>query len=174
VDVSVGPDGVERVFYPTWNGNTVASLDAGRGDVLKEVTTSDTAPVMLTAGPDGTVWVQESKTKSNVVLNPVTLEELGRFTTAGGPDVTFSADGKLAYLGGGTSLTVVDTASRRVLRSVEVGGGAGRAAAHPNGAAVYVLVAKENAVAMVDTSSWQVAKRIDVRGAPNGGIFLRP
>jgi YVTN family beta-propeller protein len=173
VDVSTGLDGVDRVFYPTWNGNTVVSVDAGSGRVLKEATTSDTAPVMLTAAPDGTVWVQEAKTKTNVVLDPVTLEELARFSTGGGADVTFSPGGKLGYLGGGTSLTVVDTASRRVQQTVEVGGGAGRAAAHPNGKIVYVLVAKENAVAVVDTATWQVASRIDVRGVPNGGIFLR-
>jgi len=169
--ISIGTDGVERVFYPTWNGNTVVSLSSS-GEILKVADFPDSGPVMLSTAPDGTVWVQELTTKTNAVLNPVTLDVLGRFSAPGASDVSFSPDGKLAYLGTGTSLTVVDTETYRVLRTIEVGGGTGKSGAHPNGKFVYVNVGSENTVAVVDTSTWEVVKRIDVGTSP-GGLFVR-
>lgn len=163
-DISIGPDGVERVFYPTWQGNTVVSLDSSSGETLSIADLPETGPVMLSTAPDGTVWVQEVATNTTAVFNPVTLDLFARFTTGKFPsDVAFSPDGKLGYItGGDTAVTVVDAENYRVLRKVEVGANAGRAAAHPNGELLYVFVSEENSVAVVDTSSWQVIKRIDI------------
>ena len=169
--ISIGPDGVERAFYPTWNGGTVVSL-SNSGETLKITDFPDIGPVMLSTSPDGNVWVQELTTKTNAILDPVTLDVLGRFSAPGASDVSFSPDGKLGYLGTGTSLTVADTETYSVLQTVEVGGGAGRSGAHPNGKFVYVNVGKENTVAVVDTSTWEVVKRIDVGTSP-GGLFVR-
>ena len=169
--ISIGADGVERAFYPTWNGDTVVSL-SNSGEILEIADFPDTGPVMLSTAPDGTVWVQELTTKTNVVLDPVTLDVLGRFSAAGASDVSFSPDGKLAYLGTGTSLTVVDTETYLILRTVEVGGGAGKSGAHPNGRFIYINVGSENTVAVVDTSTWEVVSRIDVGTSP-GGLFVR-
>ena len=173
-DVSIGPDGVERVFYPTWNGNTVVSLDSSTGETLKIADTPDTGPVMLSTAPDGTVWAQESGTNTNAVFNPVTLDLLARFSTGKFPSLaSFSPDGQLGYItGGDTMVTVVDAENYRVLRTVEVGANAGKAAAHPNGELLYVMVSEENSVAVIDTSTWEVIERIDIGTSPTG-LFIR-
>lgn len=172
-DASVGPDGVERIFYPTRDGDTVVALDTS-GQTLKIASFPDFRPLMLTVAPDGTVWVQEAKTNTNAVLNPVTLDVLGRFSTPNVPLLaSFSPDGKLGYLTGvDTFVTVVDTATYRVLRNVEVGANATKAAAHPNGKYIYVQVTTENSVAVVDTSTWRVVARIDIGVSPNA-LFIR-
>ncbi len=161
-DVSIGSDGVERVFYPTWNGNTVVSLNSGDGQTL-EITDVETSPVMLTAAPDGTVWVEEIAGNTVAVFNPVALDLLARFAAGSFPSLaSFSPDGSLGYItGGDTVVTVVDAVNYPVMRKVEVGANAGKAAAHPNGELLYVAVSNENSVAVVDTSTWQVIKRID-------------
>lgn len=174
VDTATGPDGVERVFYPTWEGDTVVALDSSTAKPLKIVSLPDTNPVMLTAAPDGTVWVQEAKSKSNVILNPVTLDVLARFSTGeGSAQATFSPDGKLGYLaGGGTSVTVADTQTRRVVQTVVVGSNASEVTPHPNGKFLYVAVSKEASVAVIDTSTWKVTKRIPLGTNPSF-VFLR-
>ena len=140
-DASVGPDGVERIFYPTRDGDTVVALDTS-GQTLKTASFVDFRPLMLTVAPDGNVWVQEAKTNTNAVLNPVTLDVLGRFSTPKVPLLaSFSPDGKLGYVTGvDTFVSVVDTETYRVLRNVEVGANATKAAAHPHGKYIYVQV----------------------------------
>ncbi len=172
-DASVGPDGVERIFYPTRDGDTAVSLDTS-GQPLEIASFPDFRPLMLTVAPDGNVWVQEAKTNTNAVLNPVTLDVLGRFSAPNVPLLaSFSPGGKLGYVTSvDTIVTVVDTATYRVLRNVEVGANATKSAAHPNGEYLYVQVTTENTVAVVDTSTWQVIKRIDVGASPNA-LFVR-
>ena len=169
VDVSMGSDGVERVFYPTWDGDTVVSLDAQTGEALRDIALPGTAPVMLSVAPDGTVWVQENTSHSNVILNPVTLDIITRVSTGNGPsDVSFSPDGKLGYVAGGDpAFTVIDVATRQVLREVTVGTNAGQVAPLPSGDFVYVALNQEGAVAVVDTSTWEVVARIDIGTDPN-------
>jgi YVTN family beta-propeller protein len=53
-----------------------------------------------------------------------------------------------------------------------VGVNATQSAAHPNGKVVYVQVNKEAAIAVVDTSTWQVIKRIPLGTNPSG-MFIR-
>ena len=169
VDVAMGSDGVERVFYPTWDGDTVVSLDARTGEALRDIALPGTAPVMLSVAPDGTVWVQENGSHSNVILNPVTLDIITRVSTGNGPsDVSFSPDGALGYVGGAdAAFTVIDVATRQVLREVTVGTNVGQVAPLPSGDFVYVAVSREGAVAVVDTSTWEVETRIDIGTDPN-------
>lgn len=178
IDVATGPDGVERCFIPTLNGDTVISLDTPTSNLLVSVDVpKGSRPVMLTASPDGrAVWVQDAGTNTNAVFEPRALQLLKRFPTGKGPIVnTFSPDGKLSYIGYSvdTILTVVDTGSLEVVRNVEVGTSPEKLAVHPNGRFVYAILTKESAVAVVDTSSWQVTARVALAENP-AGIFFRP
>jgi DNA-binding beta-propeller fold protein YncE len=95
--------------------------------------------------------------------------------TAGTPAVnSFSPDGKISYInGGGTATTVVDAVTYKVLANVTVGASASQSAAHPNGKVVYTLVSQEMAVAVIDTSTWQVTGRIQLPGNGNGMYILK-
>jgi len=118
--------------------------------------------------------VQEAKTNTNSVLDPVTLDVLARFPTPKNPLLaSFSPDGKLGYVTGSDAfVSVVDAEKYQVLRNVEVGSDATKAAAHPNGKILYVQVTKENSVAAIDTSTWQVVKRINIGTSPDT-LFVR-
>lgn len=174
-DVATGPDGVERVYYPTRDTDKIVSLDTRTREPSKIVDdVKGSLPLMLTTAPDNTVWVQETGSNTNAVFDPVTLELVARFPTGKGPALaSFSPDGALGYItGNDTVMTVVDAKTRKVLRNIEVGANASKAAAHPNGNFVYVAVNKENSIAVVDTSRWQVVKRVDIKVSPTG-LFIR-
>ena len=176
-DISTDASGVERFVYPTRAGDTLVSIDPLTGETLKEVATPGGAvPLMLSTGPDGRIWIQESGSNTNSVYEPVNLELVKRFPSAQGPVVnTYSPDGKLAYIGhfGDPVVQVVDTERLEEVQRITVGATPSKIAVHPAGTFIYPIVSKEASVAVVDTSSWEVTERIDI-GTNPGGIFLRP
>jgi DNA-binding beta-propeller fold protein YncE len=58
IDVAVGPDGIERAFIPTNDGNSVVSIDTATLQVGRILRFPGTHPFMLTADRGGRhVWV---------------------------------------------------------------------------------------------------------------------
>ncbi len=176
IDTGVGPDGIERTFYPTWRGSTVVALDSRTGQPLKTAEFPEgSEPWMLSVAPDGKVWVQEGASNSNTVLDPVTLTVVRRVPTGKGPvNVSFSPDGRLGYIThtNDTVVSVIDTKTLSEVQRIVVGTNPQVLAVHPNGKSLYAILTKEAAVAVIDTSSWTVSARIPLGTNPTG-IFLR-
>jgi YVTN family beta-propeller protein len=175
-DIATGSDGIERFFYPTQNGNSVVSVNAATGEVLKETHTPEgSKPLMHTNDAQGRMWVQEVGSHTNAVFDPVTLDLIKRFPAAQKPVVaTFSPDGKYAYIGhsGDPVVQVVNTETFVEVAQVTVGNTPSKIAVGPNGKYIYAIASKEAAVAVIDTSTWKVIERIDL-GTNPGGLFLR-
>ena len=163
-DISTSADGVERFVYPTRAGDSIVTLDPRTGDTLLEVATpGGTVPLMLSTGPDGRIWVQDSGSNTNSVFDPVDLSELARFPAGTVPIVAaFSPDGSLACIGhgGDTIIQVIDTESYEEVARVTVGTNPQKVAVHPDGSRIYAIVTKEGAVAVIDTATWEVTDRI--------------
>ena len=174
-DIGIGPDGVERFYYPTQNGDTVVVLDASTGATIAEVATPGGAkPLMHTNAPDGRMWVQESGSNTNAVFDAVTLELVKRFAAAKGPVVgTFSPDGKYAYIGhfGDPIVQVIDTETLEEVTRITVGSTPSKLAVHPNGVYIYAIASKEARVYVIETGSWKVTGTIALSNNP-GGMFL--
>jgi YVTN family beta-propeller protein len=174
-DIGIGPDGVERFYYPTQKGDTVVVLDANTGATIAEVSTPEGAtPLMHTNGPDGRMWVQESGSNTNAVFDPVTLELIKRFAAAKGPVVgTFSPDGNYAYIGhfGDPIVQVIDTETLEEVTRITVGNTPSKLAVHPNGKVIYAIASKEARVFVIETASWTVTGTIALANNP-GGMFL--
>jgi len=166
MDVAVGPDGVERFYYPTLAGDSVVSVNPGDQylawndiqigvqNTVETVTPDDARPVMHTNAPDGRMWVQESGSNTNSVFDPVSLELIKRFPAAKGPVVaTFSLDGKYAYIGhyGDAVVQVIDTETLEEVTRITVGPSPTKIAVHPNGKHIYAIASKENAVTVIET-----------------------
>ena len=174
-DIGIGPDGVERFYYPTQKGDTVVVLDANTGATLVETSTPEGAtPLMHTNAPDGRMWVQESGSNTNAVFDPVTLELIKRFAAAKGPVVgTFSPDGKYAYIGhfGDPIVQVIDTETLVEVTRITVGNTPSKLAVHPNGDFIYAIASKEARVFVIETVSWTVTGTIALANN-TGGMFL--
>jgi YVTN family beta-propeller protein len=171
VDVVVNSDGVERVFVPTDNGDTVLALDSQTLEPLNTYTAPpDTRPFMLTAATTkDQVWVQERNTNANLVLDATTLEEIERVPAGEGVIVnTFSPDERLSYLGHTSDVvvTVVDTETLEEEQRIQVGNNPQKLAVHPNGQFLYAILTEEGALAVIDTASWQVTERISLGTNP--------
>ncbi len=176
IDVSTGPDGVERGYYPTWQGTTVVSVNPKTLQPLKTVDfPPGSNPWMLTVAPDGKVWVQEGGSSDTAVLDPITLAVIKRVPTGKFPvDATFSPDGKYGYIlhGGAPVISVIDTKSLVEVKRIEVGNNPQSAVAHPNGKHLFAILTQEASVAVIDTASWTVSGRISLGTNPSS-IFLR-
>ena len=171
VDVAVGSDGVERVFVPTDNGDTVISLDPESLEVLKTYNApADSRPFMLTAATSkDQVWVQERNTNANVVLDATTLEEVEHVPAGEGVIVnTFSPDEALSYLGHTKDVvvTAVDTTSLDEVQRIEVGNNPQKLGVDPGGRFLYAILTQEGALAVIDTTTWEVARRIPLGTNP--------
>jgi YVTN family beta-propeller protein len=175
-DATTGPDGVERVYYPTSWGTTTVALDAKTGQPLRTLEhPAGSRPCMLTLSPDKKVWVQECDGNALAVLDPVSLEVLKRIPTAKYPIVaSFSPDGTLAYTGHGsdTVVGVYDAKTFAEIARVQVGTNPDKVAAHPNGRWLYAEVSKEASVAVIDTTSWTVAERLPIGTNPTS-VFVQ-
>lgn len=173
-DVTADAAGRALFVYPTRDGDTVVTIDAATGETVKEIESpSGSRPLMLTTGPDGTVWVQESGSNTNAVYDPE-LNLLNRFPTGQGPIVnTFSPDGTLSFIGygGDTVVTVIDTETYEEVAAVQAGTNPQKIAVNPDGAAIYAILTDEASVAVIDTASWEVAERVMLGTNPTG-IFL--
>lgn len=178
MDVGTGPDGVERAFIPTNNGDTTIAIDTRSRQVIQ---THDHAkgsnPYMLTVSPDGKyVWVQERNSDGQVILDALTLQPVKQVTTGKSAFMnTFSPDGKLSYVGhnADTRVVVVDAATFQNVKDIEVGTNAKVVAVLPNGKAIYAIATRENIVAAINTANWQVTQRIQLAEAPEF-VFIRP
>ena len=175
-DISTGADSVERYVYPTRKGDTIVTLDPVTGDTLSEVATpAGASPLMLTAAPDGRIWVQENGSNTNSVYEPESLELVKRFPAGQVPIVnTFSPDGKLSYVGHGGDpfVQVIDTETLEEVTRVTVGTAPTKLVVHPAGTFIYAILSKEGAIVAVDTSTWEVTKRVALGTDPTG-LFLR-
>ncbi len=176
IDVHVGPDGVERVYYPTWKGDTVVIVNPQTGEVLKTTSAPKGAgPWMNTLAPDGRLWVQEGDANTNAVLDPVNLTLIKRFPTGKSPtNVSFSPDGRYGYITylADTVVTVVDAKSLDTVQNVQVGTNPHQVGVHPNGRVIYAILTKEASLAVIDTASWSVSGRIPLGTNPSG-IFVQ-
>ena len=174
-DVGIGPDGVERFYYPTQTGDTVVSINAETGETISVTDTPEgSKPLMHTNAPDGRMWVQEVSSNTNAVFDPVTLELVARIAAASKPVVaTFSPDGKLAYIGhsGDPVVQVIDTETLKEVTRVTVGNTPSKIAVHPNGDYIYAIASKEARVYVIETGSWKVTGTIALANNPNG-MFL--
>jgi len=174
-DIGVGPDGVERFYYPTQTGDTVVSINAETGETIAVTDTPEgSKPLMHTNAPDGRMWVQEVSSNTNAVFDPVTLELVARIAAASRPVVaTFSPDGKLAYIGhsGEPIVQVIDTETLKEVTRVTVGNTPTKIAVHPNGDYIYAIASREARVYVIETGSWKVTGTIALANNP-GGMFL--
>ena len=175
-DISVGPDGVERFYYPTRLSDMLVSLNPETGETIQIIDAPEgSTPHMLTTAPDGTVWVQEAASNTNAVYDPVTLDLIERFATGIGPVVaSFSPDGRYGFIGhfGDTDLLVMNAETTEEVARIFIGANPVKVAVHPDGTYAYTIVTKEASVAVIHTGFWRVTERIPLDSEPSGIYVL--
>jgi YVTN family beta-propeller protein len=86
----------------------------------------------------------------------------------------FTLDGKLVLVStlGGSDLTILDAATRKVVKRVNIGHGAAGILMQPGGARAFVACTPDNYVVVVDLKSLEVTDHIDAGKQPDGLAWL--
>jgi DNA-binding beta-propeller fold protein YncE len=82
----------------------------------------------------------------------------------------FTPDGKLVLVStlGGPELTILDAATRKVVKRVKIGSGAAGIEMNPDGARAYVACTPDNYVVVVDLKKLEVTEHFDAGKQPDG------
>ena len=157
-----GPGGPPPGFggppRPSWDQTVIP---VGHGDEGFDVT-PDSRELWTANAQDGTISVIDLASKTVTATLPADVRGANR--------LKFTPDGKLALVSmlGGGSLTVLDVATRAVVKRVDIGHGAAGILMQPDGARAYVACGPDNYVAVIDLKTLEVVGHIDAGGEPDG------
>jgi YVTN family beta-propeller protein len=121
---------------------------------------------------DKEVWAANSDDGTVSVIDVATSKVTQTFNVHAKHSnrLKFTNDGKLALISdpGTNELIVVDVATRKVVKQLNVGHGPGGTLIAPNGDVAYVALAGDNGVAVIDLHKLEIATRIPTGEGPDG------
>ena len=111
---------------------------------------------------DGTVSIVDIAQKKVVATIPDTVGHANR--------LKFTRDGKYALISDlqGNDLTVMDVATRKVLRKIPLGSSSEGILIAPDAKRAFVALGPGNAVAVIDLATWTVSGKIQTGRGPDG------
>jgi YVTN family beta-propeller protein len=151
----------------TWHVTNVA---AGRGAEGFDVS------------PDGKeLWAANAQDATVTIIDVVSKEVTQTLPVAvrGANRLKFTPDGKQVLISGlgagpeGTSLAVLDAATRKEVKLFNLGGGASGIVMVPDGSRAYVAVSGRDRVAVVDLKSLEISGNISTGKQPDGLAWVQ-
>jgi YVTN family beta-propeller protein len=123
--------------------------------------------------PDGkALWVANAQDASvSIVDVPTkTVTQTVRVAFASANRLKFTADGRYVFISdlGGGDVIVLDAATRKEVRRINVGGGAAGILMSPDGSRAFVAVGSQNGVAVIDVKTLTMSSRIETGPGPDG------
>jgi YVTN family beta-propeller protein len=153
-----GPGGMPGMPRTSW---VQTVIPVGKGDEGFDVT-PDGKELWTANAQDGTISVIDLGAKAVTATLAADV--------AGANRLKFTVDGKLALVSTlrGGDLTIVDVASRKVVKRLPIGHGAAGIQMQPDGTRAYVACGPDNYVAVIDLKTLAVVGHIDAGGEPDG------
>lgn len=176
--VELSPDG-KFVYATSEDAGTIYKIDTATRTVLNSLKvgrrprtiawTPDGKRVWVNAENDGTVVLVD--VEKNAIIETILLGEPGVVKPMA---VLLSKDATKLYVstGRGKKLFVLDTATRKVETSFEVGQRPWGIALSPDGKTLYSANGPSNDLSVVDLVSKTVTKKVKLTGSPWGAIVL--
>jgi YVTN family beta-propeller protein len=148
----------------TWKIENVAS---GRGCEGFDVS-PDGKEIWAANALDGTVTIIDMASKKAVQTFPISVNHANR--------LKFTPDGQRVLVSGlgagasskGSNLEIVDAATHKEIKQLNLGGGSAGILIVPDGSRAYVAVSEKNKVAVVDLKSLEVTGEIQTGKQPDG------
>jgi YVTN family beta-propeller protein len=175
-NIAIAPDG-KHAYASAQGPSAVIVVDTATNTAVGAPIVVGGAPLGLAVSPDGAqVYVANNDNLGSVsVIDTASDAVVNTFSGLSYPfAVTFSPDGKLAYVTGGGSafLAIIDTASQTVLNTLTTVAGTSIAVT-ADGTQAYVSNENGNTVTVVDTASAMPVATIDGLNSPRG-VAARP
>ncbi len=116
---------------------------------------------------DGTVSIIDNAGKKVVQTLTANVSSANR--------LKFTPDGKLVFIStlGGPDLTIIDAATRNVVKRVKIGRGAAGIQMEPDGSRAYVACTPDDYVAIIDLKSLEVTGHIQAGKQPDGLAWMQ-
>lgn len=154
----------------TWR---VTNVPAGLGAEGFDVS-PDGKEIWVANAQDATVTVIDVATKKPTATLPISVKRANR--------LKFTPDGKhvlIAGLGGGPgsaagNLVILDVATRKEVKQLDLGGGSAGIVIVPDGSRAYVAVSAKDKVAVVDLRTLEVSAQISMGKGPDGLAWAAP
>ena len=146
----------------TWE---VTNVPAGRGAEGFDIS-PDGKEIWAANAHDATVTVIDAATRKATETFPIPVKGANR--------LKFTPDGKrllISGLGarqGDSSLVVIDAATHKEVKQLNLGGGAAGILMAPDGSRAYVAVSSADKIAVVDLKTLEVTGQIDAGKQPDG------
>jgi YVTN family beta-propeller protein len=129
--------------------------------------------------PDGKfIWAANAQDSTVTVIDVAAKKVAATFpVSVHGNRLKFTGDGKHALISGapaggfgaaGANFAIVDVATRKEIKKLDMGGGSGGILVTPDGARAYVAVAGKNKVCAVELKSMELAGEVAVGNGPDG------
>ena len=137
------------------------NIPVGKGPEGLDLSPDDKEVWAANSG-DGTVSVIETATSKVTHTFDVRTKHSNR--------LKFTPDGKLALISDPETneLVIVDTATRKITKMLNVGRNPGGILIVPDGSRAYVALAGDNAVAIIDLHTLEVSGKIETGQGPDG------
>ncbi|WP_244859837.1 cytochrome D1 domain-containing protein [Intrasporangium calvum] len=185
IPVGEGPHGLRPspdgrwIYVANVSGNTLSVIDTSANTKVADIEVGK-APAQVAFSPDGRfVYASINAEDALVKVDVQTREVVGRVMVGDGPIQTYvSPDNRYVLVANqgtkerpGTTVSVIDTTSFTVARTVETGQGAHGVVVDPSSRHAYVTNLYGNDVAVLDLNELRVVGRIPVGDKPNGISF---
>ncbi|MFN3804835.1 MAG: cytochrome D1 domain-containing protein [Pyrobaculum sp.] len=176
------------LFAQDFIKNVVFVIEAPRFEIVKTLQMESRPHYFVATRDNKEVWiVLEGKgdiPPAVAILDLSTMSIVDKITISVPPGEpveghhgVFSSDGKYFYYAnrgppphfGGRSLFVIETSTRRVIKRIEVGNGAGHPYLSPDGRYIFVGCYNDNTVAVIDTKTHEKIKEIKAGDGKNSG-----
>jgi YVTN family beta-propeller protein len=164
-----GPSGPPPGMPPggprkTWK---ITNVPAGKGVEGFDVS-PDGKEIWAANAADGTVTIIDVASKTVKATVPISVNRANR--------LKFTPDGKqvlISGLGGGPSsgggnVEIVDAATQKEVKSLDLGGGSGGILIVPDGSKAYIAVSQKNKVVAIDLKELKVVGEIPTGKNPDG------
>ena len=145
----------------TWEVTSVASGHGSEGFDLSP----DGREIWAANAGDGTVTVIDVGSKKATATFPVAVHGNRLKFTPDGKRVLISGGG---FFGGSLNFEVLDVATRREIKQLDMGGGSGGVLIVPDGSRAFVAVSGKNKVVAVDLKTLEVSGELATGNNPDG------
>ena len=169
------PDG-RWVFVANVSGSTLSVIDTAANTKVGDIEVGK-APAQVAFSPDGRfVYASVNAEDAVVKVEVASRKVVGRVPVGDGPIQTYVTPDNRYVLAAnqgmkdrpGTTVSVIDTATFTVARTVETGQGAHGVVVDPSSRHAYVTNLYSNDVAVLDLGELRVVARVSVGEKPNG------
>jgi YVTN family beta-propeller protein len=146
----------------TWE---VTNIPAGRGAEGFDIS-PDGKEIWAANAHDATVTVIDAATRKATETFPIPVKGANR--------LKFTPDGKRVLISGlgarqgDSSLVVIDAATHKEVKQLNLGGGAAGILIAPDGSRAYVAVSSADKIAVVDLKTLEVTGQVDAGKQPDG------